>query len=283
VCCKTIPLEVPAEAEIVIEAEMSTEQRELGEPFSDYPGYVMAERYYRPVIQVKAITHRRNALFPAVLVGLPPSESNGISRTCREMMLYDFLKYSCNLPEVLEICCPEMGGGWNWWVIRMRKSHASKPWQALQAASGMDPTNKMIIVVDEDIDPKDPDMVMWAMSFTMQPHRDVRVITGRVPLLDPSAFSLMTKPEDRMYPPPSGCSGMLIDATRKGPYPPVGLPKRPYMEKALEIWQGEGLPPLKLKKPWYGYALGLWPDENEELAQCAVNGDYFEVSKKAKR
>ena len=86
-----------------------------------------------------------------------------------------------------------------------------------------------------------------------------------------------------MYPPPSGCSGMLIDATRKGPYPPVGLPKRPYMEKALEIWQGEGLPPLKLKKPWYGYALGLWPDENEELAQCAVNGDYFEVSKKAKR
>ena len=59
------------------------------------------------------------------------------------------------------------------------KSHPSEPKQALQAASGMDPTNKVIIIVDEDIDPKDPDMVMWAISFAMQPHRDVQVITGR--------------------------------------------------------------------------------------------------------
>ena len=77
----------------------------------------------------------------------------------------------------------------------MRNSHPSKPWQALQAASGRDPANKVIIVVDEDIDPKDPDMVMWAMSFAMQPHRDTRVITGRVPLLDPSAYSLIRKPK----------------------------------------------------------------------------------------
>src|SRR5262247_2079890 len=167
---------------------ISLDAMERGEPFSDYPGYLMAERGLRPVIDVKAITHRRDPIFTAILVGLPPSESNGISRTCREMMLYNFLKYSCNLPEVLEVCCPEMGGGWNWWVIRMAKSHPSKPKQALQAASGMDTTNKVIIVVDDDIDPKDPDMVMWAISFAMQPHRDVQVITGRSPLLDPSAY-----------------------------------------------------------------------------------------------
>jgi UbiD family decarboxylase len=280
--CKTIPLEVPAEAEIVIEGEMSTEAMERGEPFSDYPGYLMAERDYRPVIHIKAITHRRDALFTAILVGLPPSESNAISRTCREMMLYNFLKYSCNLPEVLEVCCPEMGGGWNWWVIRLHKSHPSKPWQALQAASGMDSANKVIIVVDEDIDPKDPDMVMWAMSFAMQPHRDVRVITSRVPLLDPSAFSLMTKPEERSFPPPVGCSGILIDATRKGPYPPVGLPKRPFMEQALRIWQEEGLPSLKPKSPWYGYPLGLWTPEDDELAESVTKGDYFAAAREAK-
>src|SRR3990167_7260686 len=108
--CKTIPLEVPAEAEVVIEGEISIEETERGEPFSDYPGYLMVERDHRQVIKVKAITHRSHALFTAILVGLPPSESNGISRTCREMMLYNFLKYSCNLPEVLEVCCPEMGG-----------------------------------------------------------------------------------------------------------------------------------------------------------------------------
>ena len=87
----------------------------------------MVEREFRSVIDVKAITMRRDAIFTAILVGLPPSESNGISRTCREMMLYNFLRYSCAMPEVLEVACPEMGGGWNWWVIRMKKSHPSKP------------------------------------------------------------------------------------------------------------------------------------------------------------
>ncbi|HEY7168212.1 MAG TPA: UbiD family decarboxylase [Candidatus Binatia bacterium] len=277
--CKTIPLEVPAEAEIVIEGEILTDQQERGEPFSDYPGYLMTERALRSVIRVKAITHRRDPIFTAILVGLPPSESNGISRTCREMMLYNFLKYSCAMPEVLEVCCPEMGGGWNWWVIRMKKSHPSKPKQALHAAAGMDPTSKMIIVVDEDIDPKDPDMVMWAMSFAMQPHRDCEITTGRVPLLDPSAYALMTKPEDRSFPPPIGCSGLLIDATRKGLYPPVGLPKKPFMERALEIWHEEKMPELKLKTPWYGYALGHWDAEDDALADAVTRGDYFQSKK----
>jgi len=115
--------------------------------------------------------------------------------------------------------------------------------------------------------------VMWALSFAMQPHRDVRIITGRVPLLDPSAYSLISKPEERSYPPPHGCSGILIDATRKGPYPPVGLPKKPFMEKALEIWQQEGLPPLALKNPWYGYPLGLWSAEDDEMAEAVARGE----------
>jgi hypothetical protein len=68
---------------------------------------------------------------------------------------------------------------------------------------------------------------------------------------------------------------MLIDATRKGPYPPVGLPKRRFMEQALEIWKQEGLPELKLKTPWYGYALGLWTAKDDEQAEAVVGGDYF--------
>ena len=274
--CKTIPLEVPAEAEIVIEGEISFDRKERGEPFSDYPGYLMVEREFRAVIDVKAITMRRDAIFTAILVGLPPSESNGISRTCREMMLYNHLRYACAMPEVLEVCCPEMGGGWNWWVIRMEKSHPSKPKQALHAAAGMDPTSKIIIVVDEDIDPKDPDMVMWAMSFAMQPHQDAEIITGRVPLLDPSAHSLMRGREERSFPGAVGCSGLLIDATRKGPFPPVGLPKKSYMEKALKIWQEAEMPQLNLKTPWYGYPLGLWDDEDDRLAEKIAEGEYFQ-------
>jgi len=278
--CKTIPLQVPAEAEVVIEGELSTQETEHEKPFSDYPGYLMTEGASKQIVRVKAITHRRDALFTAILVGLPPSESNGISRTCREMMLYSYLKYGCGIAEVLEVCCPEMGGGWNWWVIRMRKTHPAKPTQVLHAASSMGAANKVIIVVDEDIDPKDHEMVTWAMSFAMQPHRDVQVITGRSPLLDPSARSLMSSPEERSFPPPVGCSGMLIDATRKGPFPPVGLPKRPFMERALKIWEEEGLGPLRLKNPWFGYPLGLWNAADDEWAERVTQGNYFRAPEK---
>jgi 4-hydroxy-3-polyprenylbenzoate decarboxylase len=276
--CKTVPLEVPAEAEIVIEGELSTEATEKEPCFSDYPGYLMAEGPHKQVVKVKAITCRRNPWLTSILVGLPPSESNGISRTCREMMLYSYLRYGCGLGEVLEVCCPEMGGGWNWWVIRMRKTHPSKPSQVLQAASSMGTTNKFIIVVDEDIDPKDTEMVTWAMSFATQPHRDVQIITGRVPLLDPSAHPLMTRPEDRSFPPPVGCSALLIDATRKGAYPPVGLPKKQFMERALEIWKEEGLRGLNLRTPWFGYPLGMWDEEKEQRADQASKGNYFRTA-----
>jgi 4-hydroxy-3-polyprenylbenzoate decarboxylase len=71
-----------------------------------------------------------------------------------------------------------------------------------------------------------------------------------------------------------GCSGLLIDATRKGAYPPVGLPTREFMEAALEIWKDEGMPDLKLRQPWYGYKLrGLWTEEDDELARRAVAGE----------
>ncbi|HVO96203.1 MAG TPA: UbiD family decarboxylase, partial [Terriglobales bacterium] len=66
--CKTIPLEVPADAEIIIEGEISMDRKERGEPFSDYPGYLMVEREFRAVIDVKAITMRRDAIFTAILV-----------------------------------------------------------------------------------------------------------------------------------------------------------------------------------------------------------------------
>ncbi|NIO09781.1 MAG: hypothetical protein GTO40_17965 [Deltaproteobacteria bacterium] len=278
--CKTIPLEVPAEAEIVIEGEMSPEKMEPADPFSDYPGYVMAEKYVRPVIDVKAITFRKQAILPSILVGLPPSEANAISRTCREMMLFDYLRFSCNISEVLEVCCPEMGGGWNWWVVRIRKTHSAKPWQVLQAASSMGFANKVIIVVDEDIDPTNSDMVMWAMSFAMQPHRDTQIIMARSPLLDPSAESLMQKPEDRSFPPPQGCSGLLIDATRKGAYPAVGLPKQEFMEAAKKLWQEEDLPPLELKRPWYGYSLGSWTQEDDQAAARVTRGEYGAMGSK---
>ena len=72
----------------------------------------------------------------------------------------------------------------------------------------------------------------------------------------------------------------MIDATRKGKYPPVGLPKKKYMERALEIWRAAKMPELQLKTPWYGYPLDLWTPQDDELAEAVARGDYFYSVKK---
>jgi 4-hydroxy-3-polyprenylbenzoate decarboxylase len=77
-----------------------------------------------------------------------------------------------------------------------------------------------------------------------------------------------------------GASSLLMDATIKWPYPPTALPRKEFMERAVEIWQELELPPLKLKTPWYGYKLGYWTKDDEENAELIVRGDYKTVGKK---
>ena len=72
-------------------------------------------------------------------------------------------------------------------------------------------------------------------------------------------------------------SHLLINATMKWPYPPISLPKKEFMEEAMRIWKDEGLPPLKLKEPWWGINLGGWSEEEEGLAQAAIEGDYYKA------
>ncbi|HWP28090.1 MAG TPA: UbiD family decarboxylase, partial [Chloroflexota bacterium] len=75
---------------------------------------------------------------------------------------------------------------------------------------------------------------------------------------------------------------LLIDATRKWPYPPLSLPAREYMERARQRWDALGLGPLQLAEPWYGYPLGAWPPEVQEEAALAVQGRYAEVGERAR-
>ncbi len=77
---------------------------------------------------------------------------------------------------------------------------------------------------------------------------------------------------------PQGASAMLIDATRKWPYTPVSLPKREYMERARALWEELGLPPLRPRTPWYGYDLGVWPEEFRELAELGEQGRFEEAA-----
>jgi 4-hydroxy-3-polyprenylbenzoate decarboxylase len=169
-------------------------------------------------------------------------------------------------------------------VIQLKKTHPSQTWSLLNAAAAYGLSGpKVIVVVDEDIDPRDTGAVLWAISYSAQPHRDMKITTGQAPGLDPSAYPPGASREERSYPQPHGGSSLLIDATRKWPYPPVGLPKKEYMERALEIWQEEKLGELQLRAPWYGYELGNWTKDDEENAELIARGEYKTVGEKLAR
>lgn len=278
--CETVDLEVPATAEIVIEGYVDTSYREAEAPFGEYTGY-MGTRVVNPVFQVTAITHRKNPMYQAFISQFPPSESSLIRKLAYDGVFLKFLKQDANIPGILDAQLHEATGSYGLLVIQMQKTHPAQPWQALNAAAGLDPTiGKMIVAVDEDIDLTDADAVNWALSYRMRPHLDLRVITGRASILDPSSAPPDASVDDQRFPPPVGTSSVLIDATRKWDYPPTSLPGREFMDKAMERWQKEGLPELDVKSPWYGYELGHWDEEAREDARFAVKGGYLETGRR---
>ncbi len=280
--CKTVPLEVPAHAELVIEGYLSTKTLEPRMVFGEYPGFMQAENNMRPIMRVTAITHRHKALFTPVLVGFPPSDSNLISSSANAGLMYHHLRYECRLP-VEEVYVSEMTGG-AFRVIRLAKGSSRNVWQVLHATAGYSPSVKYVIAVDYDINPRDLEMLVWALTWRVRPESDIVVMKGRHPGLDPS-FGSTGSSRGRMD--QSGLRDyyrVFIDATMSGAYPPVALPKKEYMERALEIWKRQpGLPEPKLRAPWYGYELGYWSQEDQRLADLIRQGDYKAVGKVAEQ
>jgi UbiD family decarboxylase len=280
--CESVDLEVPATAEIVIEGEIPTDYLEPEGPFGEFTGY-MGGQMMNGVFIVKCITHRKHPILQMFTEGVP-SESGVMRKIGFESTLYKLLKYDCNIPTVMDVTLHESSGSRKYVVIRMKKTNPAQPWQALQAAVALDPSHgKILITVDEDIDPEDADSVNWAISFRMQPHRDVKITTHKFAGLDPSAAPPGSPVTEARFPSPSGCSAIMIDATRKWPYPPVALPAKKYMEAARNKWEKLGLPPLQPKMPWYGYSLGYWGEEDEENAELAVRGEYDRVAERLQK
>src|SRR5437016_2153952 len=102
-------------------------------------------------------------------------------------------------------------------AIQLDRPALGQPWQALRAAAAFDPSlGKIFIAVDSDIDPDSMDSVLWALSYSMQPHRDVEIVRGKVPRLDPSVTPLEDA-RQLAYPDGQGASAMLINACREHP------------------------------------------------------------------
>lgn len=275
--CKTVDLEVPATAEIVFEGEIPTDYLEYEGPFGEYTGYMGMGRP-NLAFNITCITHRKKPIWNSFLSQFPPSESSLLTRVGYEATYHKFLKYDLGLPNLAEVAFHEESGGRQFCAISLKNPSQTDAWKALNGAVALMPSyGKIFIVVDDDIDPRDPDSLIWALCYRMQPDRDIRTTPGKSTSLDPSAAP---PEESRKRTHFALTSGVMINATRKWPYPPVSLPKREFMERARQIWEEEGLPPLSPRIPWYGISLGYWTEEDQKEAELALKGEHYQTGEK---
>jgi 3-polyprenyl-4-hydroxybenzoate decarboxylase len=151
-------------------------------------------------------------------------------------------------------------------LICERDMPTTEVWRALYGAAVLHrAAGKYVIALNDDIDPDNADAILWAMSYRANPILDFHILPHRDPGHGPR--SKRNGGQD---------ASVLIDATLKENFPPISLPKRPYMERAKAIWEELGLPKLKPELPWFGYSLGEWSADFDEAAERAARGDYFE-------
>ena len=271
--CETVDLHVPATAELIIEGVIDPTKLEREGPFGEASGF-MGPRTISPYLEVTGITHRKRPIVQAFISEFPPSESTLMRKLGFENVYKRFLRESCNLASVQDVCFYEMATCNMMFAIRMRDPSPGQAWQALYAAAGYEPSmGKIIVAVNDDVDPDDLESLVWALAFRTQPRQDVRILDSRLARLDPSL------PADPAEPVRADASAMLIDATRAHPYPPTSLPSNESMLAAQEVWSELGLPQLDLREPWSGYELGAWSDENRTEAARAVRGAYLETGR----
>jgi len=235
--CETVDLEVPANAEIVLEGIMRPQYREAEGPFGEFSGY-MSPGGQTPVIELTCMTRRRRPVYHSFLSQMPPSESSCIRSLSRSAGLFHHLRQVLGLP-VRDVHFTESGGASGMLVISMQKEY---PEQVKEVAWGawslMNKECKFTVVVDDDIDVRNPFQVEWAMSFRAQPARDTFTVSGVVPSgVDPSTAPADIPQHDARR---RAGSKMLIDATRKHPYPPPARVPAEYIQAVQKKWTEYG-------------------------------------------
>lgn len=180
---ETVDLMVPADAEMIIEGIIKPNVKEDEGPFGEYTGYA-SPRSTRNVVQVKAVTHRRDMIFHDIVPGAS-SEHLNLSKTSRIPQFFDAVKKV--LPNVVALNYPQSGTHFHCY-LSMRKVLEGQPKQAIALLFGLDMYLKLIVVVDEDIDVFNEQQVMWALATRFQADKGLVVIPGApCNLLDPSS------------------------------------------------------------------------------------------------
>lgn len=232
--CKTQDLEVPADAEFVLEGFVPAGERRAEGPFGDHTGFYTLEDDY-PVFHVTAITHRRQPVYPATIVGRPPMEDGWLGKATERIFLPLVRLF---VPEVIDYHLPVQGVFHNLCLVRIRKrypGHAQKVMHALWGLGQM-MFSKVIVVVDEWVDVQNLSETLWVTLNNIDPERDVCFVRGPIDVLDHSSRAA------------GYGSKMGIDATRKWPEEGFARPWPPVIEmdpavraKVDSLWQELGL------------------------------------------
>lgn len=269
---RTVPLMVPAEAEVVIEGWIDTTHVEPEGPFGESHGHVALEEYNMPM-RVTAVTRRKDAVIPSYISQVAPSESSVIKRVAYEPLFLHHLKHTMSIKGVKKVSLHEpLTGLLRVTVVTIeRGTPRTEIWRALYGAAFFKgDCGKICIAVDEDIDVDSPDSILWAMAYRANPVADMQLLAHRGQGHGPKREA--EGEED---------SSLLVDATMKSPMPPLALPGREYMERARAIWEEMGLPRLSPQSPWHGYSLGAWHQIWDEAAARAAQGDYLENGRRS--
>ena len=203
--CKTVPLKVPAEAEIVLEGHVSLDEHGDEGPYGDHTGYYNSvERF--PVFKISAITMRRDPIYLSTFTGRPPDEPSVLGQALNEVFIPLMVQ---QFPEIVDFWLPPEGCSYRIAVVSMKKAyagHAKRVMMGVWSYLRQFIYTKFVIVVDDDINARDWKDVMWAVSTRMDPARDVTIIENT-----PIDYLDFASPE-------SGLGGKIgLDATNKLP------------------------------------------------------------------
>ena len=201
--CKTIDIDVPANAQIVLEGYAEPKERRMEGPFGDHTGfYSLAEPF--PVFHLTAVTMRKDPIYPTIIVGRPPMEDGPMGTATVRVFLPAVRKV---VPEIVDMHLPVEGIFHNLVIVSIRKRYPGHARKVMHALWGLGQLmfSKIVIVVDEDCNVRDPHEVVWRVGTAIDPKRDVLISEGPADHLD-FAVGLLAY---------GGKMG--IDATRKGP------------------------------------------------------------------
>ena len=185
---KTVDLEVPEDAEIVIEGQIDPAEQRMEGPFGDHTGYYsLADNY--PVVHVTAITHRKSPIYPCTIVGRPPMEDGWLGKATERLFL-PLLRLT--LPEVVDMALPVEGIFHNIALVSIKKRYPGHAFKVMHALWGLGQAmfTKMIWVFDHDVNVQDTQECLWRLGNNIDPERDMQLARGPIDVLDHSSRSL---------------------------------------------------------------------------------------------